>query len=133
MLAYLIAIGVGVLLAVITGTVFYKINTKTNVYQRQLNKLENRLDAAGARWLADLFAAAVIGDLATVEVHLKQFIEADNMTGFFMDNISMPLTMYTIQQSTLHYPDKLTVIKNTVDAALASMNKKNGAVAEQTS
>lgn len=115
MLSVLVAAGVGVLLGVVTGVVFWKANARVNVTQRQLNKIENKLHAAGAVWLAELLEDAIVGDLRSLELRAKAFVESEDITEFFLQNVSFPLTTYTIKETATYYPDLFAKIAAEVD------------------
>lgn len=116
MLSVLVAIGVGIALAVVTGIVFLRTNSKINTVQRKLNKIENKLAAAGSTWLAEFLEDAVVGDVTSVEMRARALIEAEDSTQFFLDNISFPLTIYTIKETARYYPDLYNKIVEEVAA-----------------
>lgn len=111
----LVAVGVAVVLAVVTGVVFWKVNNKINLVQRNLNKLENKLSAAGAEWLADIFADAIVGDASSLYHKLAMFVESDDITKFFIDNVGLGITIYTIKEAAEYYPEYFNKIKKVFD------------------
>jgi len=113
----LVAIGVALILGLVTAMIFWKVNSKINVVQRNLNKLENRLSAAGADWLADILADGVIGDTSSLYHKLSSFVESDDITLFFLDNIGMGVTEYTIRETAQYYPEKFDKIVRLVEVA----------------
>jgi len=105
MLPVLIAIGVGVALGIVTAIVLWRANSRINTVQRQLNRIENKLSAAGAVWLAELLEDAIVGDTKALELRAKSFVESEDITDFFLQNISFPLTLYTIKETAQYYPE----------------------------
>lgn len=124
MLPWLVAVAVGVVLGVVTGVVFWRVNARVNVYQHQLNKLENRLAAAGADWLASILEDAVVGDLVALRIKIREFIESNDVTEFFLDRIALPLAVYAAKSTAQDYPDKFERIKLAI--AVAEGGVKNG-------
>lgn len=120
----IIAVGVGVVAAIVLGIVVYKANSYVNDIQYKLNKVENRLDAAGASWLAKFISAAVVGDASSLRIYCEQFIEQDDITGFFLDNISLPLAKYSIKETAEYYPEKFEVLVQEVEASKALAERK---------
>jgi hypothetical protein len=116
LVSILIAIGVGIVLAIVLGVIYYKVNANINTTQRNLNKIENRLSAAGAQWLAGLFEDLIVGDVRSASIHCRQFIEADDVTGFFLDNIAVPLAEYSIKETASYYPEKFARLKALVES-----------------
>lgn len=116
MLSIIFSVGVGIALAVVTGIVFLRVNNKVNATQRKLNKIENKLAAAGASWLAELLEDAVVGDVSSVELRARALVEAEDSTQFFLDNVSYPLTIYTIKETARYYPDLYAKIVEEVNA-----------------
>lgn len=112
----LIAVGVAVVLGLVTAIIFWKINSRVNTVQRNLNKLENKLSAAGAEWLADILADAVIGDAKSLYYKLSAFVESDDIPEFFIDKVGMGVTEYTIRECAKYYPDRLAAIKRVMDS-----------------
>jgi len=123
----LIAVGVAVVLGIISAIFFWKINTKINVVQRNLNKLENKLSAAGAEWLADVLSDAVVGDARSLFYKLSTFVESDDITEFFIDKVGMGITLYTIRECAAYYPERLAAIKKVLASVSPSSSVVNPA------
>lgn len=127
MLSILVAVGVGVVLAIVTAFLVYRVDVRVNVTQRQLNKVENRLAAAGSFWLSELFADLIVGDVKSAELKIRQFVEADDTTLFFLDNVAFPLALYTIKETKAYYPDKYAQL---VKEVTGTVKNGNGAVVQ---
>ena len=123
MVPYLIAAGVGLVLGVITIAVIHKMNTKVNTVQRSLNKLENKFHECGVNWVGNLLEDLVVGDVAAVYYKLKQFIEQDDITGFFLNELGMPITLYSIRETATYYPELFAKIQAAMDAAVGKVKK----------
>lgn len=115
LVSILVAVGVAAVLGIVTAVVFWRMNSRVNVIQRNLNKLENKLSAAGAEWLADIFADAVVGDAGSLYHKLAMFVESDDITAFFLNNVAMGITEYTIRTTAADYPELFNRIKQLVD------------------
>ena len=129
MLPVLIAIGVGVALGVVTAIILWRANSRINTVQRQLNRIENKLRAAGAVWLAELLEDAIVGDMKALELRAESFVESEDITDFFLQNVSFPLTLYTIKETAQYYPELFAQIVNEVNLHKAvKRNSKNAAM-----
>lgn len=118
----LIAVGVGVGLGVLYTVVSLYVNSKVNNIQRVFNKIENKLDAAGAEWLSDVLEDAIIGDAHGAYVKLKMMIEAKDTEEFFLKNVAVPLAQYAIRQTVRDYPDMYNMLVNEFKATVPAEN-----------
>lgn len=125
MTSVLIAIGVGIVLGIVTGIAFVWINRRVNTIQRKLNKIENKLAAAGATWLAELLEDAIVGDARSIELRVRAFLEAEDSTQFFLDNITFPLTIYTIKETARYYPALFAKIVEEISANDPTLRKNS--------
>lgn len=111
----LVAVGVSAVLGLITALLWWRSNVKVNQLQRALNKLENKLSAAGAEWLAGVLEDAIVGDLTTLGYKLATFVESDDITNFFIENIGMGVSEYTLRETAKYYPEKFNQLKQIVE------------------
>ena len=112
LLPILIAVGVGIGLGVLYVVISLYVNSRVNNIQRVFNKVENKLDAAGAEWLSDVLEDAIVGDAHGAYVKLKMLIEAKDTEEFFLKNVAVPLGQYAIRQTARDYPDMFNLLVN---------------------
>jgi len=119
----LIAVGVGVGLGIIFLLISAVVNSRINNVQRVFNKIENKLDGAGAEWLSDVLEDAIIGDAHGCYVKLKMFIEAKNSEEFFLRNVAVPLAKYAIRETRRNFPSMFEEIIAELPEGMVSAEK----------
>jgi len=104
MWSILTAVGVGIVLALVTVVIYSYVNSRVNAAQKALNKIENRMREANCTYLADLLEALIVGDVADAFRKANTLIETPDSNEFFLQNIGLPITRYTILNSVRDYP-----------------------------
>lgn len=67
--------------------------------QRLVNKLENKFAAQGATWVAELLENIVVGDEEELIRQLTEWVEAEDITKFFNEKVSDPITVYNLHRA----------------------------------
>ncbi len=113
-MSWLIGIGIAVLIGLILSYVAWKMydryDDRVDALQYKLNKIENLIAAAGASWLADLFALAVVGDEEKIGAKIGEALEAANTNRFMLEKIAVPFALYAIRECPAEYPEGLAKI-----------------------
>lgn len=123
LISILIAVGIASVLGIITAVIIWRVNFRINSVQRNLNRLENALSAADCRWLSDVLADFVVGDVSSLHHKLREFVESDDITEFFIDKIGMGVTEYTIRETAKYYPERFERIREAFEIASATESK----------
>lgn len=117
-----IAIGVGVLLAILLFLIYRRVDYKVDQLQRALNKLENMFAAAGATWMSEFLADLVVGDETAIVHRLRDLIEASNSVEVFMDKVGKPIAKFTLENLSEEERRKLLARYLPAEAAKANNN-----------
>ncbi len=103
----LVAIGIGLVLAIIAFVLFRRADAAADNLQRRLNRLENLFAQAGSTWMAEFLEDMVVGDESVIMHKLKDLYEATNTVDVFMDKIGMPIASFALRNATPEQMKKL--------------------------
>ena len=122
-----IAIGVGILLAVLLFLIYRRVDYNFDQFQRGLNKLENLFAAAGSNWMSEFLADLVVGDEVSIMHRLRDLIEAANTVDVFIERIGKPITKFTLEHLNNEERQKILGKFLTNEAAKVQQNTSTAA------
>ena len=122
-----IAIGVGILLAVLLFLIYRRVDYNFDQFQRGLNKLENMFAAAGSTWMSEFLADLVVGDEVSIMHRLRDLIEAANTVDVFIERIGKPITKFTMEHLNNEERQKILGKFLTNEAAKVQQNTSTAA------
>lgn len=99
----------GIAGAVLVGLLIFfvasRVDKKIDILQRRINKLENMFAAAGTTWMAEFLEDLVVGDRQAIVARIRQLVEADDTTEFFLRQVAVPCAQFAIRKTRGDYPD----------------------------